>query len=149
MTPQRPGLLRGGERRVVEQRAVVDALALTALGGLKPGAHALGAVDQRVDLGQPASGELAQALGHRVGTVLDELADLLQRQAGALGDVDHRQAPQYRLVVAALAADALWFGQQPDLLVLADQRHPHAGSTGDLPDAHLRFVHAGLDLKST
>jgi hypothetical protein len=80
---------------------------------------------------------------HGVVAVLDEVADLVERQAGALRDVDHGQAPQHGAVVAALAADALRLGQQADLLVVADQRHPDPGPAGDVSDAHARFAHVG------
>ena len=61
--------------------------------------------------------------------------------------VDHREAAQHAPVVPALAADAVGLGQQPDVLVVADQRDPHAGPAGGLSDAHLRFVHDPIDLK--
>ena len=110
---QRPGGSGSRQGRVVEEGAVVDALAAAGAGVGQPGAHALGAVDQRVDLGQAPRGELAQPLVHRVVAVLDELADLPQRQPGALSDVDDRQATQDALVVATLATYAWRLGERP------------------------------------
>jgi hypothetical protein len=76
--------------------------------------------------------------------VLDEIADLLQREPSALGHVDDRQATQHALVVAALPARV---GQQPELLVVTDQRDADPGSPGRFADAHLCVVHVPLDLK--
>ena len=70
-----------------------------------------------------------------------ELADLVEHQPRALRDVDHGQAAQHGVVVAALAADTLGLGKQPDVLVVADQRHPDVGPPRDLSDAHLHVVH--------
>jgi hypothetical protein len=44
--------------------------------------------------------------------VVEELADLVEGQPGALGDVDDRQAPEARTVVAALAGDAAGLREQ-------------------------------------
>ena len=107
---------------------------------LEPAPHCLGAFDQRVDVGQLALGELADprtdvlAFGLRTG----KLADLFERQSGALGDVDDRQAVQHGSAVAALAGDVLGCGQHADLLVVADVRCVQPGARGDLADRHPR-----------
>jgi hypothetical protein len=130
-----------GRRRLVEEPAVVDALAVAAGRGLQPGADTLRAVDQRVDLGQLPYRQLAQLVRHRRGAVLNEQADLVQAHAGALSDVDHRESPQHTLVVASLPTDPLWFWQQPDVLVVTDQRGLHACAPGDVADAQSGSLH--------
>ena len=112
------------------------------------------ALYQRLDVWQLAVGESAEALAGAVSVRLlaGELADLVQRQAGALGDVDDRQALQDVLVIAALTADALGRRKHPDILVVADVRRAQSRSGGDLPDGQQRRVRghpAPLDFKSS
>jgi hypothetical protein len=68
--------------------------------------------------------------------VLEQQADLVEAHAGALGDVDDRQPAQHGRVVAALPAHPLGLGQQPDVLVVADQRRLHARLLRHLADPH-------------
>jgi hypothetical protein len=82
--------------------------------------------------------------------VFDQLPDLVERQAGALSDVDDREPPQHRLVIATLTRHARGLGKQPDVLVVADERDANSRPVGDLSDAQmwLDLVHA-LDLNPT
>jgi len=61
--PQRRGVLGGRQRRISEERTVIDGLAAAATRDLKPRADLLGAVDERLDLGQLALREVLQARG--------------------------------------------------------------------------------------
>ena len=99
------------------------------------------ALDERVDVRELALGELSDT-GARVGAAVvraGQVADLLERQAGALCDVDDRQAVQDFLAVAPLAADALGLWQDADLFVLADAGDANAGPPGDLADGQQWF----------
>jgi hypothetical protein len=69
-----------------------------------------------------------------------EVADVVEGEPCALGDVDDRQAVQHVLAVAAPAAGAFGCGQDADAFVVADVRGLDAGAGGDLTDAH-RVVH--------
>src|SRR4029453_5088181 len=54
---------------------------------------------------------------------------------------DHRESPQHTLVVASLPTDPLWFWQQPDVLVVTDQRGLHACAPGDVANAQSGSLH--------
>jgi hypothetical protein len=69
--------------------------------------HPLRALDQRVDLGQLALGEVAQrGVGGLVGVRAEQRADLVKCEASLLGDVDHAEATDGLGRVAALAGVA-------------------------------------------
>jgi len=138
---------RRGSCGVIGQPAVVDRLAAAALRGPEPLANALGALDERLDLRQAPVGQLAQATRHRAVAVLEELADLAQREPGALRDGDHGEAPEDALVVAALAGATLGLGQQTDRFVVADQRDADPRPSGHLADAHRGFLPPRLDFE--
>ena len=90
-------------------------------------------------------GELA-AVAAGVGAAVlpaGERRDLLQRQAGALGDVDDRQAVQHLLAVAALAGHALSLWEDADAFIEPDVRRAEPCALGDLADGQERFVLGG------
>jgi len=81
----------------------------------------------------------------------DDLADLAQREAHRLGGAHEPQAPQRGLVVGAIArwGPGRW-GQDADLLVVADRLGRDPRLFGQLTDAHRHlpgtFSHHALDL---
>ena len=83
--------------------------AVAVLRDLEPVLDRLGAGDQRLDVGQLVVGEGADVRAGVGRTVLGpgERRDLVEAQAGALRDVDDREAVEDLRVVAALAADAV------------------------------------------
>jgi hypothetical protein len=67
----------------------------------------------------------------------DDLADLAQGEADRLGGADEPEPPQRRRVVAAVAGRrAGRWGQDADLLVVADGLGRDARLLGQLTDAH-------------
>src|SRR5262249_21017176 len=64
--------------------------------------------------------------------------DLVERQARALAGVDYRQGAHGVVVVAALPGHAGRWGQQPDLLVVADRGRALARKGGQLADGQQR-----------
>jgi hypothetical protein len=71
----------------------------------------------------------------------DDLADLAQGEADRLGSPDEPEAPQDRLVVAAVArGGAGRRGQDADLLVVADGLGRDVCLVGELTDAHGRLL---------
>ena len=119
-----------------EECADVEAVAATASRGLEPAAYALGAVDEFFDVGQLALGEgLKLFVGGlaRVGCVQED-ADVVEPEAGALGDVDDGEPGERVLAVAALTADAWRLRQHPVGLVGADPRGVEPGVLGELAD---------------
>lgn len=150
----RPGLNRRQlgcrqRRRTIEERTLVNGLAPTTLSGLEPVAHRLGARDQCFDLRELLRSDRLEAIGCRLRSSLDELADLIEGESGALGDVDDGEPAQHARVVNTLAGDAIGLLEQPDLLVVANRALAEPGQLGDLADAQLfsSFRNA-LDLKS-
>jgi len=108
-----------------EERAVLKAGALTGDGVRQPSPDHPDALDERLELGQFAFGDPAQA--HDRGRSLngeDPSTSLtsLQRQAGPLSCVDHGEAAHRLGRVAAPAADPLGSGHDAHLLVVADRR---------------------------
>jgi hypothetical protein len=102
----------------------------------------LGALDQRVDVRELLVGQRADVAAGVGAAVVRarERRDLLEREPGALGDFDDRQAVQDLLAVAALSADALGLRQHAGALVEADVRRVDAGAVGDLPDREQRLA---------
>jgi GrpB-like predicted nucleotidyltransferase (UPF0157 family) len=68
----------------------------------------------------------------------DDLADLAQGEADRLGGADEAEAPQRSLVVGAVAGGGAGrWGQDADLLVVADRLGGNARLLGQLPDTHV------------
>ncbi len=79
---------------------------------------------------------------------LEEDADVVEREACALCNVDDAEPVERLAAVAALARDARGLGEQSLGLVVADGRHVQAGAPCYFADRESRVVH-GLDLKSS
>ncbi len=126
-----------GGRGFVKQGAGLDRRALAVLGGDKPSADSLRAVDKRVDRWQLRVGEVTQDVAERGIAVLNEGSDLVKLHSGTLRDADDGQATQDSVVVASLTADPVGCWQKPDPLVVADPRARHTRQLGYFPDSHL------------
>jgi hypothetical protein len=126
---------RGLEGGVDEQAADVDGGALARAGDLKPPLDRLRALDERLDGGKLAVCKLAQPFPGRVAVLrVGEVANLVEGESGALGDVDDREPVKNLLGVAPLSRVARRFGQDAELLVVANARRAHPGAAGDLAD---------------
>ena len=93
-------------------------------------------------MGQLVVGECTDVGAGVGGAVVGagERRDLVEGEAGALGDVDDREPVDDLGVVTALAADAVRLWKDSGALVEADARGVQAGALGDLPDGQRGFV---------
>ena len=111
--------------------------ALAGSGGLEPVPGGLGVFDEGVELGELALGQSSQLVADwRTGPAGgEEVANLLEREAGALAGVDHGELSQDVAVVAASAGDAFGRWEHADRLVVANGRRAPPDAPGDLTDA--------------
>jgi hypothetical protein len=72
---------------------------------------------------------------------VQEHARLVEREPGALGDVEDFEALDGVGAVAALAAVPLRFGEHTDALVVPDSRRLEAETLRELADGERRLVH--------
>jgi pimeloyl-ACP methyl ester carboxylesterase len=121
------------ERLALEQPADVKRSAVAAGGRLEPVAHGLRAGDERVDVGQLATGELADLLerGRAVVGACQQNPRLAEREPRLLGHLDHVQSPHRLLRVAATTALALGLGQHAARLSLDQFKYGWANALGD------------------
>ena len=110
--------------------------ALAPGGGLEPVPGGLGVFDERVDLGELARGQSSQLVaGWRTGPAGgEEVANLLEREAGALACVDDGELTQDLAAVAASAGDPFGLWEHADRLVVANRRRAPPDAPGDLAD---------------
>lgn len=96
--------------------------ALAGGGGLEPVPGGLGVFDEGVDLGELALGQSSQLVADwRTGPAGgEEVANLLEREAGPLAGVDHVELLQDLAAVAASAGDAFGRWEHADRLVVAN-----------------------------
>jgi len=137
-----------------EERAFLRRRAVAGAGQLEPSFHRGCPLDQRFDLGQLAgAGGADRATQPGAGVDLaDQALDLLQAEAGLLGDADEAEPADHLVAVAPLPVFALGLGQQPDRLVVADRRSGDTGLACRFSNRHLRcfvHLHPGLDFKPT
>src|SRR5215210_1153159 len=91
-----------------EECADVEGLAAAAGRSVEPAAYAFGAVDELFNVGQLALGEGLKLFVSGLAGVggVQKHADVVECEAGALGDVDYGEPGERVLAIAALAADA-------------------------------------------
>src|SRR5262249_10223662 len=123
-----------------------EAAAADALG--EPDLEAAKLADALVDARAPRRRE-ARPVAARRGAVGRELvqlgADLVEREADALGEDDERDPPQDGAPVAAVAGARALGLDQPALLVEAQRRRRDAAAPGDLADGEqLRHLTSSL-----
>src|SRR5215216_2918556 len=130
-----------------KQRALGGRRAAAFLGDLEPALHRPRALKQLLDLVQLARRQRAHLLRHAGPGVdaVDQLLDLGELEAGALGHADEPELAEDVRVIAALTVHAPRGRQQVDALVVANRRRRDAGAPGDLADGQfgkLIQVHA-------
>jgi hypothetical protein len=86
--------------------------AATLLRYLGPPLHRFGALEESLDFAELLARERAHRGAEAVGPV-DQLLDLAQLEAGAVGDADEPQLAQHVRVVAPLAPRAIGLGSSP------------------------------------
>ena len=106
-------------------------------GGLEPVPGGLGVLDEGVELGKLALGQSSQLVADwRTGPAGgEEVANLLEREAGPLAGVDHGELSQDLAAVAASAGDPFGLWEHADRLVVANRRRAPPDAPGDLTDA--------------
>jgi hypothetical protein len=80
---------------------------------------------------------------------VEELLDLLNSKASALGRIDDGEVVQDAGLITALPADALGLREQADLLVVADRGGAQARPPSHFANGHVRHLKKSLDLKRT
>ena len=110
--------------------------ALAGGGGLEPVPGGLGVFDEGVELGELALGQSSQLVADwRTRPARgEEVANLLEREAGALACVDHGELTQDLAAVAASTSDAFGLWEHADRLVVANRRRAPPDAPGDLAD---------------
>ena len=126
---------------VLEQAADVERVAVAAGGYRQPAFHRRCAFDQGLDFGELALGEVAYLLvgGTPLSAGGQQRPRVVEGEPGALGDVNHSEALDGLLGVAALAAAALGLGKDARALVIADRGGIDAGAGSDLADRERGF----------
>lgn len=101
-----------------------------------------------VDIAEPVGQELCDVAARRSALCahVEHAEDLVQRQAGALGSSDERDAIDRGLVVGPVAVGLpLGLGEQSASFVEPDRLGRHAGRGGEFADVH--EAHRTLDLE--
>src|SRR5262249_36386634 len=114
-----------------EQATVLEIGTAALRRGREPAADVLRALDLRVELRQLVLRDRAETSAVRL---VEQQADLVEREPRALRGVDHRQRAERLRCVAAAAALARGSGEEPDRLVVAERRRRLAGACRDLTD---------------
>lgn len=96
-------------------------------------------LDARIQVGAPELGQSPPIRRRRCAVRwqhTQRLLDFRQRNAGALGDFDHRDAPQNAARVAPLIAGGAPAADQAAALVKMQGRHRYATTARHLADGH-------------
>jgi hypothetical protein len=124
---------------------------LTAVRLLEQASYFLGSRNQLIHFGYLALRDYLPAVERRnpFAKSVEELLDLINSKASALGRVDDGQVVQDTGLITALSADALGVREQTDLLVVANCGRSQARPVSYFANGHVRHVKKSLDLKRT
>jgi hypothetical protein len=113
---------------------------LAAVGFLEQALYSLGSRNQIIHFGYLASRKYLPAVERRnpFAKSVEELLDLINSKASALGRVDDGQVLQDTGLITALSADALGVREQADLLVVANCGRSQARPPSYFANGHIR-----------